>query len=241
MGRHGACPCGADACTLRRAVIPVEEALALFAERLADTLDLREHGTGLHSRRVACHTLVLARHVLDDPDALRQVYFGALLHDVGKIGIPDRVLCKPGPLDEEEWGLMRRHPELGWGLLAGIQGMEAAAELVLCHHERWDGAGYPRGLRGAGIPLGARLFAVIDALDAMVSRRAYGQPRDFEAACGEIAREAGRAFDPEAVALFTKERETLAGMVEAACAARPPEAPQPWGGGRSPPRVKGRG
>ena len=104
-----------------------------FAEALSDALDLREHETGLHSRRVACHTQVLARRFTDDSETLNQIYWGALLHDLGKITVPDRILLKEGPLDADEWAIMRRHPEDGYRIISHLQGMELAAEIVLCH------------------------------------------------------------------------------------------------------------
>ncbi len=188
-----------------------------FVEALAGTLDLREHETGLHSRRVACHTQVLARRCNDDPAWLRQVYWGALLHDIGKIGVPDRILLKQGPLDAAEWAIMGRHPELGERIVRRLPGMDTAADVVLCHEERYDGRGYPRGLRADAIPLGARLFAVIDALDAITSDRPYRKGMDFAAAKAEILRSSGSQFDPAAVAAFLAEEETLRRMVASKC------------------------
>lgn len=190
-----------------------------FAEALVAALDLREHETGLHSKRVACHTLVLARRFTSDPVRLRDVYWGALLHDVGKIGVPDAVLLKEGPLDEAEWALMRTHPEAGSRILAPLTGFGEAAQIVLCHEERYDGSGYPAGLRGNEIPFGARLFAVIDTLDAMTSDRPYRRGLDFDAAMAEIERLSGRQFDPLAVAAFMQEQATLRGMVALKCGA----------------------
>jgi len=188
-----------------------------FAEALAAALDLREHETGLHSKRVACHTLVLARHFITDLAHLRRVYWGALLHDVGKIGIPDAVLLKHGPLDDAEWTLMRAHPEAGKRILASMPAFDEAAQIILCHEERFDGSGYPAGLRGAEIPLGARLFAVIDTLDAMTNDRPYRSALDFDAAKAEIRRNSGSQFDPLAVEVFLAEEPTLREMVALKC------------------------
>ncbi|MCK0506478.1 HD-GYP domain-containing protein [Aromatoleum anaerobium] len=189
-----------------------------FAEALASALDLREHETGLHSRRVACHTVVLAKRFFPhDERRLTQIYWGALLHDIGKIGVPDRILLKNGPLDDDEWTVMRRHPDDGHHLVSHLAGMEDAAEIVRCHEERFDGTGYPRGLRGEAIPLGARLFAVIDALDAMTSDRPYRHALPFETAMAEIRRMSGSQFDPEAVRLFVAEEPALRRMVELKC------------------------
>lgn len=193
------------------------EAYRLLAEALAVALDAREHETGLHSRRVACHTLVLARHFTSDEAVLQQVYSGALLHDIGKIGIPDNILLKTGSLDAGEWQIMRTHPEVGYRILSSVSFMNTAAEIVLSHEEHYDGSGYPRGLRGEAIPLWARLFAVIDALDAMTSDRPYRAGLSFDAAKEEIVRMMGKQFDPAAVRAFLEEESTMREMVEAKC------------------------
>src|SRR4030067_426040 len=126
----------------------LERADAAFAEALAEALDIREHETGDHSKRVACHTLVLARRFTADTDQLRQIYWGALLHDIGKIGIADAILLKQGTLNENEWQEMRTHPAKGHSIMAQTPRLEAAADIVLSHEESFDGSGYPRGLRG---------------------------------------------------------------------------------------------
>jgi len=190
-----------------------EELQELLVESLTAALDMREHETGMHSKRVACHTLVLARHCYSDPVLLKQVYWGSLLHDVGKIGVPDAILLKPGQLTETEWEIMRRHPEAGYDLLAPIPFFEAAANIILCHEERFDGSGYPRGLRGDAIPLAARLFAIIDTLDAMTSDRPYRQGLDFDSAKNEIVKMFGSQFDPVADEIFVAEEERLREMV----------------------------
>lgn len=198
-----------------------DNAYLALAEALAAALDEREHETGLHSKRVACHTLVLARHFTDDPERLRQVYWGALLHDLGKIGIPDAILLKSGPLTEDEWSIMRTHPEIGQRILAAVPFMAEAAEIVLSHEERFDGAGYPRGLAGDAIPLWARLFAVIDTLDAITSDRAYRNGLPFDTAKAEILRLSGVQFDPVAVEAFVAEEAELREMVELKCGMAP--------------------
>ncbi|MDP4029731.1 MAG: HD domain-containing phosphohydrolase [Gallionella sp.] len=126
----------------------LERADAAFAEALVEALDIREHEAGDHSKRVACHPLVLARRFTADTEQLRQIYWGALLHDIGKIGIADAILLKQGALNEDEWLEMRTHPEKGHRIVAQIPGMEKAAEIVLSHEERFDGSGYPCGLCG---------------------------------------------------------------------------------------------
>ncbi len=211
-----------EACYLQRRrgeheLVPVSEAAATLAEALVEALDQREHETGLHSRRVACHTLVLARRVIDDPERLHQVYWGSLLHDIGKIGIADAILLKHGALSEDEWTTMRTHPEAGHRILSQVPGLKDAAEIVLSHEERFDGSGYPRGLAGEVIPLGARLFAVIDTLDAMTSDRPYRRALSFDAAAAEIERMRGTQFDPVAVEAFHAEETTLRQMVTLKC------------------------
>ena len=195
----------------------LERADASFAEALAEALDIREHETGDHSKRVACHTLVLARRFTADADQLRQIYWGALLHDIGKIGIPDAILLKQGTLSEDEWLEMRTHPEKGHRIVAQIPGMELAAEIVLSHEERFDGMGYPRGLKGEQISLGARLFALIDTLDAMTSDRSYRKALSFDQALAEIVKMSGTQFDPVAVQAFLAEQTILREMVAAKC------------------------
>lgn len=189
----------------------------LFCEALGAALDLREHETGQHSKRVACHTLVLAQHSAYDTAQLKQIYWGALLHDLGKIGIPDQILLKHGRLTNEEWEVMRQHPQRGYGILVTLPFLEKAAQIVLCHEERFDGSGYPRGLRGDAIPWSARLFSIIDTLDAITSDRPYRVGMPFERARDEIVAMAGTQFDPAAVDLFLQEEPTLREMVTQKC------------------------
>lgn len=190
---------------------------ARFVEVLTETLDMREKETGLHSRRAACHTQVLAKHLIKDPEHLRQVYWGALLHDIGKIGIPDHILLKHGQLDELEWVVMRTHVDMGYHIVSQLPDLAMAADLVRCHEERYDGSGYPRGLRGEQIPMGARLFAIIDTLDAITSDRSYRKAMSFDAAKNEITRMAETQFDPAAVETFLAEEQTLREMVQMKC------------------------
>lgn len=212
-----------EACYLQSQAARIErvasiQAEAALAEALASALDLREHETGLHSKRVACHTLELARRSIHDaPERLRQIYWGALLHDIGKIGISDAILLKEGPLTDSEWQEMRTHPEKGFRIVSKIPGMEDAAEIVLSHEERFDGSGYPRGLSGESIPWGARLFAVIDTLDAMTSDRPYRKGLDFDVAKAEIQRMSGTQFDPDAIRIFMEAEPVLREMVSLKC------------------------
>ena len=189
----------------------------LLAETLVSALDLREHETGLHSKRVACHTLVLARRFTTDSNVLQQIYWGALLHDIGKIGISDAILLKPDSLTESEWAEMRTHPEKGYHLISKIPGMTEAANIILCHEERYDGSGYPNELSGNLIPLGARLFMIIDTLDAITSDRSYRKGNSFDTAKAEILHMAGNQFDPQAVDAFSAEEAVLREMVMLKC------------------------
>ncbi len=189
-------------------VHPYEE----FAESLAAALDLRERETGLHSKRVASHTLILARNHYADVATLREIYWGSLLHDIGKIGVPDAILLKPGNLSEDEWQVMRLHPEHGSHILEKLPFFSLAAQIVLCHEERYDGSGYPRALSGDLIPLPARLFAIIDTLDAMTFDRPYREALPFDAAKAEIIRMSGSQFDPLAVETFLREEQLLREM-----------------------------
>ena len=170
-------------------------------EALALALDFRDQSTSGHSRRVAELTVKVAcRHGVEG-SALTQVEHGALLHDIGKLKIPDSILWKPSVLDDAEWITMKKHPEYGYEFLRNIEFLHDAAELVLSHHEKFDGSGYPRGLAGEAIPLGARIFAIVDAVDAMVYKRPYNTPVTFKEAAEEIRRCAGGHFDPQFVPL----------------------------------------
>jgi HD-GYP domain-containing protein (c-di-GMP phosphodiesterase class II) len=222
--QSGSCQC--EACYLKDRELKVaaeerETSHRAFAEALASALDARERETGLHSKRVACHTLVLARRFTHDQNQLLQVYWGALLHDIGKIGIPDAILLKRGALTDGEWQVMRTHCRIGHEILKGIPIMAEAAELVLAHEERFDGRGYPRGLAGEQIPLGARLFAVIDTLDAITSDRPYRAGALFDVAKAQILEASGTQFDPEVIEAFLAEEKVLREMVAMKCGAAP--------------------
>lgn len=187
---------------LEQAYTEISETYRITLEALVTALDARECETGNHSQRVVKLTLAIADRmglVGAERDHLAR---GALLHDIGKIGVPDHVLLKPGKLTPEEWIEMRRHPEIGARILSGIPFLGPAAEIVLSHQERWDGKGYPRGLAREEIPIGARIFAVADALDAITSDRPYRRGRSFTHAREEIARFAGTQFDPDVVRHF---------------------------------------
>jgi response regulator RpfG family c-di-GMP phosphodiesterase len=179
-------------------------------EALGTALASRDFGTGAHSERVQRYALELARVVdpalAEDPS----VEYGFLLHDVGKIGIPDEILRKPGPLSETERRVMQTHAVLGEQMLGNVAFLKGEGlQIVRHHHERWDGDGYPDGLVGTDIPLGARIFAVADALDAMTSDRPYRSATDWNAAGGEIIAQAKRQFDPYVVEAFRRAEPKL--------------------------------
>jgi putative nucleotidyltransferase with HDIG domain len=169
---------------------------------LVAALDLREHNTRLHSQRVREYTELIADRLGVDEKMKREIGFGALLHDVGKIAVPDQILLKPGKLTDQEWGEMRKHPEAGYRIVKRIVFLKYAAEIVYAHHEKFDGGGYPRGLKGESIPFGARIFMVADVYDALTSERPYRSPVTYEKAAAEIRKLSGSHFDPAIVNTF---------------------------------------
>ena len=187
---------------LRRTNADMTRAYNATIEGWSRALDLRDKETEGHTRRVTETTLELARAMGIPEDDLVHVRRGALLHDIGKLGVPDQVLLKPAPLTDEEWEVMRRHPEYARLLLSPIEFLRPALDIPLCHHERWDGTGYPRGLRGEEIPLVARIFAVVDVWDALRSDRPYRPALGEQEALGYLHRSAGSHFDPAVVEAF---------------------------------------
>jgi len=187
---------------LTAALARVGESYTNTLSALVHALDAREHETSDHSQRVVRYTLAIARRMGIGGAAAEDIGRGALLHDIGKIGVPDCILLKPGPLTHAEWVEMRRHPEVGYHILSAIDFLRPAAEIVLAHQERWDGGGYPYKLRGEQIPLGARIFGIADTLDAMTSDRPYRKAATFAQARLEISRCAGTQFDPRCVDAF---------------------------------------
>jgi HD-GYP domain-containing protein (c-di-GMP phosphodiesterase class II) len=165
-------------------------------------LDLKDLNTGVHSTRLAEWALHVAEELGLDESSLGDLEIAALLHDIGKIGIPDAILNKPAKLTAEEYALMKKHPEYGWAVLRQIPGMESASLVILHHHENFNGTGYPAGLRGEEIPLGSRIVSVIDAFDAMVSNRPYRQGLPFEEAERRLLEASGTQFDPNVVKSF---------------------------------------
>jgi len=188
---------------IRRALIDVHAAHEETLTALASSLELRERYTAGHSERVRSYTLLLAERLgIKDDATLAQFAAGALFHDVGKIGIPDAILQKEGPLDKSEWDIMKSHPGLGAALVGRVRSLAGTKELIESHHERIDGTGYPHGLKGEKIPLGARLFAVADTLDAMTTTRSYRQALSFDAAARTIREGSGKLFDSHVVEAF---------------------------------------
>jgi HD-GYP domain-containing protein (c-di-GMP phosphodiesterase class II) len=187
---------------LQRSNMNLKIAYDTTLEGWSKALDMRDHETEGHTERVADMTEKLARERGMSEDDLIQVRRGALLHDIGKMAIPDAILLKPGPLTDEEWTLMRRHPEFAHELLWPIEYLRPALDIPWCHHEKWDGAGYPRGLKEEQIPLAARLFAVVDVWDALRSDRPYRVGWSDERVREHIRSQAGTHFDPDVVDLF---------------------------------------
>ena len=179
-----------------------EEAYDQTLAGWAAALDLRDHSTAEHTLRVTSLTERLAASVGISGGALVNVRRGATLHDIGKMGVPDSILGKSAPLTEDEWCQMRLHPALAVEFLGGIEYLSDALDIPWCHHEKWDGTGYPRGLKGEQIPLAARLFAVVDVFDAVTSVRPYRSPMTIDEAMALIRVGSGTHFDPEAVAAF---------------------------------------
>jgi putative nucleotidyltransferase with HDIG domain len=189
---------------LKKALATLDKSYDGTLRSLVAALDARDSETAGHSERVADLTMAIAEEMGIQPysDEWRWMSWGALLHDVGKIAIPDEILRKPGVLTDSEWEAMRTHPRTGFDILKSVDFLAPAAEIVLSHHERYDGTGYPRGLAGDEIPIGARIFMIADAFDAMTSNRAYRSAMPAEEALAEILRNSGSQFDPAAVKAF---------------------------------------
>jgi HD-GYP domain-containing protein (c-di-GMP phosphodiesterase class II) len=174
-------------------------------EGWARALDIRDRITGEHSQKVKEWTLILAQAMgIRDLEELTHIRRGATLHDIGKIGVPDQILNKPGPLTEEEWVIMRKHPIFARDMLYPIEFLRPAIDIPYSHHEKWDGTGYPQGLKGKEIPLVARIFAIIDVFNAITSERPYSKPWPIEKAVDYIRDQSGKHFDPDVVNLFLK-------------------------------------
>ena len=194
---------------LKGALEQLEQSYDDTLEALGAALDLKDAETEGHSKRVTAFTIAIAKNMDVEPILLPQIARAAFLHDIGKMAIPDHILRKPGPLTPEERTVMRTHCDIGFNMVTRIPFLREAAEIVLSHQEHFDGTGYPRGLRGEQIPLGARIFAVADALDAMISDRPYRKALSVNYAQEEIQRCSGTQFDPVVVKVFLSMPETL--------------------------------
>jgi putative nucleotidyltransferase with HDIG domain len=198
----------------------VQDAYRETVTALANALEAKDTGTGTHSLRVRHYaadlTAATEPGLLGDPS----LEYGFLLHDIGKIGVPNELLEKRGPLSHREMELMRRHTVIGAEILANVTFLQGEGlNVIRSHHEHWDGSGYPDGLAGREIPLSARIFAVADALEAMTGQRPYRRPASWEAAADEISAQSGRQFDPDIVQVFRKEKDTLRRLFEVTAAA----------------------
>jgi putative nucleotidyltransferase with HDIG domain len=189
---------------LRQAMEDLEHSYDITLEALGDALDLKDSETEGHSKRVTAYTIALARAMGLKPTEIKVIARGAFLHDIGKMAIPDEILRKPGELTTPERDVMREHCTRGFHILRKIPFLSEAAEIVYSHQEHFDGSGYPNGLCGAQVPIGARIFAVADALDAITSDRPYRKAQSFDVAREEILRCSGTQFDPAVVEVFLK-------------------------------------
>lgn len=187
---------------LEAALWQVEHSYEDTLEALGAAIDLRDSETAGHSHRVAAYSVRIAKELGSTEQELKTIARGAWLHDIGKLAIPDAILLKPGGLTEREWTIMRSHVQIGFDLVKRIPFLADAAEIILTHHERCDGSGYPRELKKADIPLGARIFAVADTVDAMTSDRPYRSALPFEQAHHEIRRGSGIRYDSQVAEIF---------------------------------------
>lgn len=196
---------------LEAALDELADAYLSMVKTLAYVVETKDTYTRQHLERTYHYAVRLAREVEPAIADDRVLGYGFLLHDVGKVGVPEAILTKPGPLDPDEWEVMRRHPVIGEEIVAPIAYLAPAVQVIRHHHERWDGRGYPDGLAGEDIPTAARIFTVVDCFDAMTSDRPYRKALDLDAATEEIERHAGAQFDPEIVRAFLRVRDTLWG------------------------------
>lgn len=205
---------GKDCCS---STLFVTTILHQFAESLGNAIDAKDPHTSMHSDEVAqiAHTLALTMGL--SPREADVIHVAGHLHDIGKIGVPDEVLGKQGPLGTREWQAIRKHPEAGADILRPVASLQklGIVDMVLHHHERYDGKGYPHGLKGASIPLGARIITLADSLSAMLQNRPYRKARDFDWAVGEVIRCSGTQFDPRVVEAFRKSAESIRSIMDA--------------------------
>ena len=187
---------------LRGALRQIESSYESTLEALGAAIDLRDSPTAGHSRRVFLYSIEIAKALNLTEHQLTVIGFGALLHDIGKLAIPDSILLKPGPLTAEEKTVMQKHVQFGYGMIKGIEFLVEPAKIILTHHERCDGSGYPQGLKSADIPIGAKIFAVADTVDAMTSDRPYRSALPFAAAREQIKRGSGKEYDSRVAEVF---------------------------------------
>ena len=187
---------------LEEALDGIREMYVSTMTSLAQVVEAKDSTTRGHLDRTHRYGLALAERVDPELAARPEVGYGFFLHDIGKVGVPEAVLCKPGPLDDDEWAVMREHPSIGASIVEPIRFLAGAVEIVQSHHERWDGRGYPRGLRGEEIPLAARVFSIADSFDAMTSDRPYRAAMPLEQALDEVRDGAGTQFDPDVAGAF---------------------------------------
>ncbi len=204
------------AAALHREGLPYtdEDSVVEIVMALSKALEARDLSTGAHCRKITRLTELMAVRQNCSFQEIQIIRRAALLHDIGKIGIPDQILHKPGPLSDKEWVVMRQHPEIGARILRMVRGLSEVSKLVLAHHERYDGSGYPYGLRGEAIPLGARILAVVDAYGAMVVDRVYRPAKSYNEAIEELKRCSGKDFDPRIVDTFLNLIETTTDGME---------------------------
>lgn len=189
---------------VKRLNLKLEDSYESCVMVLANTSHIRDESTELHCERVADLAMIIYKNLTTDRTSDKQMWYGFLLHDLGKIGISDNILLKPGPLTEREWEEMKKHPQLGYETIIKLPALKEAAQIVINHQERWDGKGYPQGLKGREIPIGARAFAVADSVDAITATRPYKSARPLNEAYKIVKEESGKQFDPDAVKAFLK-------------------------------------
>ncbi len=189
---------------LEKANIELTMAYDATIEGWSQALELRDQETRGHSGRVLGLTIRMASALQIPERDLQDIRRGVLLHDIGKMGIPDSVLHKPDQLTEEEWAVMRKHPQYAYDMLSPIAYLRKALDIPYCHHEKWDGSGYPRGLKGEAIPLPARIFAIVDVYDALISDRSYRKAWSEDEALKHIREQSGKHFDPRLVDVFLR-------------------------------------
>jgi HD-GYP domain-containing protein (c-di-GMP phosphodiesterase class II) len=193
---------------LRRSNLELTLAYDTTLEGWAKALEMRDKETEGHSRRVTRLTLDIARSLGMEGEELIHVRRGTILHDIGKMGIADSILLKEGPLTEEEWEIMRQHPIYAYNLLSTIPFLKPALDIPYCHHEKWDGSGYPRGINGEQIPIAARIFSLVDVWDALISDRPYRKAWPEEKVISYIREQSGKHFDPSLVDIFLEKIQT---------------------------------